>query len=429
MTLNWADQRPPLRLDVLCLIIALALHAPLLFQKYDFKGRYHDRKKLDRLVSVDLIEPEALIKPAVVTPPPPVKTGKSLFERLKALVKKEPPPPKPVEPKVEPKKLDLAPKEIKLEPKLNVPAPESAKLEGKKGFETKADPKLVQAQKLALNAGGAGLVPLTAQKLGVVNQGPKIKTGKNDFQVSKNEKLSGIGSAAGPKIEAAGAEPAIAIRTGNKGTVEKFAQAPQPKKDKGKLEGGALAGPGNLPQAGTLRDKIIARDAPINQIGNTGGSQSRFSNSGSQGDSGSATSKKEFAKKFDENRYAGGSALKNEPANPAVAPIVAPIRPVKKKKEMFEIIGPLKDRAIEKKIVPEYPQWAQSQGIQATVVLEFTVDRDGKVKENIVVVRTSGYPKLDQEAILALEQWKWVALPEDVFRSEVGQITFNFQLE
>ena len=112
-----------------------------------------------------------------------------------------------------------------------------------------------------------------------------------------------------------------------------------------------------------------------------------------------------------------------------MAPIVAPIKPVKKKKEMFEIVGPLKDRTVEKRVVPEYPFWAQQQGISATVVLEFTVDRDGKVKEKMTVVRTSGYPKLDQVAIDALMQWKWVPLEPDIYRDEVGQITINFQLE
>jgi TonB family protein len=46
----------------------------------------------------------------------------------------------------------------------------------------------------------------------------------------------------------------------------------------------------------------------------------------------------------------------------------------------------------------------------------------------MVVRRTSGYPKLDESAIKALKQWKFVALTTDENREEVGQITFNYSL-
>jgi TonB family protein len=61
------------------------------------------------------------------------------------------------------------------------------------------------------------------------------------------------------------------------------------------------------------------------------------------------------------------------------------------------------------------------------VVLEFTVDPNGYVKDSVVVRRTSGYIKLDESAIRALKQWKFQALP-DLNREEVGQITFNYSL-
>ncbi len=100
----------------------------------------------------------------------------------------------------------------------------------------------------------------------------------------------------------------------------------------------------------------------------------------------------------------------------------------KEKQSMFTITGPLKDRKIEKQVIPDYPAWAQSQGIEASVVLEFTVDANGFVKNNVVVRRTSGYPKLDDTAIKALRLWKFVALVGDENREEVGLITFNYSL-
>lgn len=95
---------------------------------------------------------------------------------------------------------------------------------------------------------------------------------------------------------------------------------------------------------------------------------------------------------------------------------------------MFTITGELSDRKILRQVAPEYPAWAQEQGISASVVLEFTVDPSGTVKNNIVVRRTSGYPKLDETAIQALRQWKFVPLPEGTNRDEVGMITFNYSL-
>ena len=74
------------------------------------------------------------------------------------------------------------------------------------------------------------------------------------------------------------------------------------------------------------------------------------------------------------------------------------------------------------------PAWAQEQGISASVILEFTVDPEGNVKNVIVVRRTSGYPKLDESAMQALRQWKFVPLGAGENRNEVGQITFNYSL-
>ena len=93
---------------------------------------------------------------------------------------------------------------------------------------------------------------------------------------------------------------------------------------------------------------------------------------------------------------------------------------------MFVITGPLKDRKVEKRVLPEYPDWAINEGVEASVILEFTVAPEGFVKESIVVRRSSGYPKLDEWTKKALRQWKFVGLQEN--REEVGTITFNYAL-
>ena len=106
--------------------------------------------------------------------------------------------------------------------------------------------------------------------------------------------------------------------------------------------------------------------------------------------------------------------------------IVAPKK--KEKKSLFTITGPLQNRTIIKQVPPEYPAWAQAQGLEASVVLEFTVDPMGLVKNTIVVRRTSGYPKLDDTAIEALRKWKFAPLADGANREEVGLITFNYSL-
>ena len=97
------------------------------------------------------------------------------------------------------------------------------------------------------------------------------------------------------------------------------------------------------------------------------------------------------------------------------------------KRKGFEIVGPLTNRPIAYKVIPEYPAWAEEQGIMGSVRLYFTVDSAGNVRSGIRVTKTTGYPALDQLGIDALKQWKFSALQgED--EGQWGIITFNFSL-
>ncbi len=76
---------------------------------------------------------------------------------------------------------------------------------------------------------------------------------------------------------------------------------------------------------------------------------------------------------------------------------------------------------------PEYPDRARKDRVQGTVVLEGTVDAEGKVK-GIEVVRS--VPELDQAAIDAVQTWKYEpATVDGVPTSMVTTITVNFMLE
>lgn len=99
------------------------------------------------------------------------------------------------------------------------------------------------------------------------------------------------------------------------------------------------------------------------------------------------------------------------------------------KKKGFEISGPLTNRPIAYKVIPQYPAWAEEQGIMGSVRLYFTVDAAGNVRSNIRVTKTTGYPALDQLGIDALKQWKFAPMNTgDEDKGQWGIITFNFSL-
>jgi TonB family protein len=411
---GWHGHKSSFGTDFLSLVFAIGLHLPLVFMKFDTTKKAVDRPG-ERLVSVDLIEADKP-KPVeeVQAPPPPAPKQNTLMSKLKAMVRKEPPPPPPPAAKPIPEKLAEAPKPLALQPKLDLPKVQPT-LESKAGFKTQADAKLVEQQQKLANAPVAGIAPLSAKKLGINDNRAAVKNSKGNFQISQNESLKGIGD--GPSL--ANAAPAIAIRTSKSGTTENFSAPVTQKTDKGRI--GAIPGGdlGGGPKLG-LRDQIIARDAAPAQIGGRPG--------GVPGGIPGGTGSKRDAGRFQGDAGAPGGKIGGiAPAAP-VGSITTSAAKKREKPSMFSITGALADRKIEKQVAPEYPAWAQEQGISASVVLEFTVDPNGYVKNSIVVRRTSGSPKLDETAIKALRQWKFVALPDGSNRDEVGMITFNYSL-
>jgi protein TonB len=65
-----------------------------------------------------------------------------------------------------------------------------------------------------------------------------------------------------------------------------------------------------------------------------------------------------------------------------------------------DIVPPTKIRNVN----PVYPQIAQSARVQGTVVIEATIDREGKVSEARVL---RSIPLLDQAALDAVRQWEY----------------------
>lgn len=93
------------------------------------------------------------------------------------------------------------------------------------------------------------------------------------------------------------------------------------------------------------------------------------------------------------------------------------------------IEGEIATRKILKSRTPPYPEWAQRKGIQAVVSLRLTVLADGRVKQDIILERTSGYKALDEIAIQTLRDWLFEPLPKTAWREQWGVVNFVFKLD
>jgi TonB family protein len=92
------------------------------------------------------------------------------------------------------------------------------------------------------------------------------------------------------------------------------------------------------------------------------------------------------------------------------------------------LAGPAADRPIRSYIMPEYPEWAKSEGVEGSVTLGFVVMPDGRVKANVMVHRTSGYEDFDRRAQEALRLWRFEALSSGSAQEQWGTITMHFRL-
>jgi TonB family protein len=92
------------------------------------------------------------------------------------------------------------------------------------------------------------------------------------------------------------------------------------------------------------------------------------------------------------------------------------------------LMGPVADRPLVSYGVPAFPEWAKREGVEATVSLYFIVRPDGRIKENILVEKTSGFEDFDTNAIEALQSWRFEPLGPGTTGEQWGTITFHFRL-
>ncbi len=92
------------------------------------------------------------------------------------------------------------------------------------------------------------------------------------------------------------------------------------------------------------------------------------------------------------------------------------------------VAGPIADRDVLHMVRPTYPEWAKREAVEGSVTLYFVVRPDGTVKENVVIQKTAGFQEFDENARLALRDWRFEALRAGRTEEQWGTITFHFRL-
>ncbi len=97
--------------------------------------------------------------------------------------------------------------------------------------------------------------------------------------------------------------------------------------------------------------------------------------------------------------------------------------------DFFSIRGPLSRRKILKINLPRYPRWAEEQGVETQASVWLSVTANGRVKTNLYIEQTSGYPAFDQLVLEAIQRMLFAPMSDTTSsQEESGVATFNFRL-
>jgi len=93
-----------------------------------------------------------------------------------------------------------------------------------------------------------------------------------------------------------------------------------------------------------------------------------------------------------------------------------------------KMTGPVADRPIVSYTRPTYPDWAKDEAVEGSVTIYFVVLPSGRIKENVMVEKTSGFSDFDNNAVGALLTWQFEPLPGGTTGEQWGTITFHYRL-
>ncbi len=106
----------------------------------------------------------------------------------------------------------------------------------------------------------------------------------------------------------------------------------------------------------------------------------------------------------------------------------APSQPAKEIMPGVSLAGEVSNRRLVDFITPQYPEWAKRDGVEVSVELFFTVLPSGRVKENVLIERTSGFDDFDRRAEAALSDWRFESLAPGAAAEQWGRIEFKYRL-
>ena len=417
--------------DIVCWTITIGLHLLLFLVNFNLY-KAGEAGKFIPIVEVEYVIPEEIIAARQVGTPP-----KTFKEKLKHFFK--------MKEVVPPKKEELA--AGKGSSKLEV-----EKIEGLSPQETLIDKKGTLSRKVDLSAINKSKEKLIAkskeEQIVLVSKGVSVKGLKSEglkdkdkeyrvakkdlpFQVATREEIRGSDM------------DIVAIDLGKKTSKSVVAQAPILKdmERKGEFGEGAFRVVQKEAKGKLSGTEVLADLLAMAKIGGAGGSGGEGSSLGSGGAlTGEGTgSKVGFGKQgeSEEKGFVKGVVFSRVPAKEggsrgAGSGSEASKEVAKKEQRgrvIFEITGPLSRRRVLYREIPSYPEWAEKEGIEAGVSVHFVVLSNGKVKDNIYVVRTSGYPVIDNLVMEALRNWQFTSLEGDLYgKEEWGVLTFYFSL-
>ena len=93
-----------------------------------------------------------------------------------------------------------------------------------------------------------------------------------------------------------------------------------------------------------------------------------------------------------------------------------------------QMTGPVADRDIISYRTPGYPEWAKREAVEGSVMIYFVVLADGRVKENVMVQKTSGFADFDNNAVRAILAWRFEPLTGGTTGEQWGTIKFHYRL-
>jgi len=416
--------------DLTCWAIAIGLHLLLLRVNFNLCNKVDEAKNLVPVVEVEYITQEEIISTRIARMPG--RLPQTFKEKLKHFFSKEVVPPKKEE-----LLAGKAPSPLKVD-KIKGLSPEKSLIDKEVSLPRKVDispvnkskEKLMSKEEDKILLGSSKEVKLTDSKTeNLKDKGYKVAKGDLPFNVATGDEIRG------KDIDIVG------IDLGNKTSKNILTQAPSLKDMKGKAEIGEgvfrvvkqeeekLSGPevlaNLLSMAKEEEEKKLKEYESL--LGSGGALKEKERYGEGVGKAAEDAGKKEYRKGVvfsrSPEKESGSAASSVSKADEEAG------KREQKGRVIFEIRGPLSRRKILYRNIPSYPEWAEKEGIEAGVSVHFVVLSDGKVKDNIYVVRTSGYPFIDKLVMEALKNWEFASLEGDLYgKEEWGLMTFYFSL-